>query len=211
MSPTTWTVSLRFAKHADGVLLPFDASNLEAYLAIALKGEHQVSPVTLAMARSSDGQELLAFNDFYIGANSHVSARYELEIGGTKEVHSSSGIIVSTGAGSTGWLQSVYAGAVGVVEALGGIVETPAAGLKLPWDTDHLMYSVREPFPSRATQHSLVHGAFNDKIPLKVTSRMARNGVIFSDGVETDYLEFNSGAELTITTAPRQAHLIVRD
>ena len=44
--------------------------------------------------------------------------------------------------------------------------------------------------------------------PLKVTSRMARNGIIFSDGIESDYLEFNSGAELTITTAPQKAHLI---
>ena len=70
------------------------------------------------------------------------------------------------------------------------------------------MYSVREPFPSRATQCSLVHGSFDDEQPLKVTSRMASNGVIFSDGVEADYLEFNSGAELTITTAPQKAHLI---
>jgi NAD kinase len=195
----------------DGVLLPFDASNLDAHLASALRGDHKIKPVTLAMATSTDGQELLAFNDFFIGAKSHVSARYEIEVGQTREVQSSSGIIVSTGAGSTGWLQSVYAGAVGVVEALGGKVESPARGIRLPWDTDRLMYSVREPFPSRATQCSLVHGAFNNESPLKVTSRMASNGVIFSDGVETDYLEFNSGAELSITTAPQQAHLIVRD
>ena len=71
------------------------------------------------------------------------------------------------------------------------------------------MYSVREPFPSQVTQCSMVHGAFNNELPLKVTSRMASNGVIFSDGVEADYLEFNSGTELTITTAPQKAHLIV--
>jgi len=192
----------------DGVLLPFDASNVNANLAKALRGEHHINPVTLAMARSTDGQELLAFNDFYVGANSHVSARYEIEVGEKQETHSSSGIIISTGAGSTGWLRSVYAGAVGVVEALGGTVTEPEGGLRIPWDANYLMYSVREPFPSRATQCSLVHGSFDDTRPLKVTSRMASNGVIFSDGIESDYLEFNSGAELTITTAPQQAHLI---
>ncbi len=38
---------------------------------------------------------------------------------------------------------------------------------------------------------------------------MATNGIIFSDGVEADYLEFNSGAELTLSTAPTKASLIV--
>jgi len=196
-------------KMFDGMLLPFNVSNVDASLAHALKGEHQLAPVTMALARSSDDQMLLAFNDFFIGATSHVSARYEIEVAGQRETHSSSGIIVSTGAGSTGWLQSVYAGAVGVVEAMGGSVTHPRAGHGLPWDADFLMYSVREPFPSRVTQSSIVHGSFNNDAPLKITSRMANNGFIFSDGVEADYLEFNSGAELTITTAPQKAHLIV--
>ena len=38
---------------------------------------------------------------------------------------------------------------------------------------------------------------------------MANNGVVFSDGVEADYLEFNSGAELTLSTAKNKALLIV--
>ena len=196
-------------KTFDGVLLPFDRSNAAECLASALRGEHEVRDVTMAIARSSDGQSLLAFNDFFIGARSHVSARYEIQVGDRHESHSSSGVIVSTGAGSTGWLQSVYAGAVGVVEALGGVVEPAAVDFRLPWDSKRLMYSVREPFPSRATQCSIVHGAFDDRTPLRLRSRMASNGVIFSDGVESDYLEFNAGTDLTITTAPRKARLIV--
>lgn len=193
----------------DGVLLPFTADNVEEQLNLTLYGPLQVKKVTLAKAELSDGQTLIAFNDFFIGARSHVSARYRIEIGEQSETQSSSGIIVSTGAGSTGWLQSVYAGAAGVVEALGGKVIPPVNGGRLDWDTDQLMYSVREPFPSIATQTSIVHGAFTDQTPLKITSQMASNGIVFSDGVEADYLEFNTGAELTITTAPQRAHLIV--
>ena len=40
---------------------------------------------------------------------------------------------------------------------------------------------------------------------------MPTNGIIFSDGIEADYLEFNSGAELTFSTAPNKASLIVPD
>jgi NAD kinase len=193
----------------DGVLLPFTADSVEQQLYTTLYGSLQAKKVTLAQAELSDGQTLMAFNDFFIGARSHVSARYHIEIGERSETQSSSGIIVSTGAGSTGWLQSVYAGAAGVIEALGGQVTPPANGGRLNWDTDHLVYSVREPFPSIATQTSIVHGVFTDRTPLKITSQMASNGVIFSDGVEADYLEFNSGAEVSLSTAPNKAMLVV--
>jgi hypothetical protein len=167
------------------------------------------SKITLAKAELKNGQSLFAFNDFFIGARSHVSARYKIEIGEREETQSSSGIIVSTGAGSTGWLQSVYAGAAGVVEALGGKVIPPPNGGRLNWESEHLIYSVREPFPSITTQATIVYGDFTNKTPLKVTSHMASNGIIFSDGVEADYLEFNSGAELTLSTAPQKALLVV--
>ena len=191
-----------------GQLLPFTPDTVEHALASALRGEHELAPVTMAEARCA-GQTLLAFNDFFVGAKSHVSARYDIEIGGRRETHSSSGIIVSTGAGSTGWLQSVYAGAVGVVEALGGVVKPPGKRTHLPWDTDKLVFSVREPFPSEVTQCSIVHGAFGQDESLRITSRMATHGIVFSDGVEADYLDFNAGAELSISTAPAKAALIV--
>jgi NAD kinase len=196
----------------DGLLLPFTADTVEQQLYLTLfgsPGDDHVRQVTMARASMSDGQSLLAFNDFFIGANSHVSARYTIEIGGSQENQSSSGIIVSTGAGSTGWLQSVYAGAAGVIEALGGRVVPPPKGGRLAWDAEHLVYSVREPFPSKATQATLVHGTVDRATPLRITSQMPTNGVIFSDGIESDYLEFNSGAELTIETSDTKARLIV--
>jgi hypothetical protein len=38
---------------------------------------------------------------------------------------------------------------------------------------------------------------------------MPENGVIFSDGIESDYLQFNSGIEATITLADKIGHLVV--
>lgn len=194
----------------DGVLLPFQIDNYRPYLKAALHGDIERSNVTLAKATSSDGQQLLAFNDFFIGARSHVSARYEIEVGGQSETQSSSGIIVSTGAGSTGWLQSVYAGAAGIVEALGGKITRPPDNGRLPWDTDQLVYSVREPFPSKVTQCSMVHGRLSANEPLKLTSRMPVNGVIFSDGIEADFLEFTSGTQLVIAPVDKKTILLTQ-
>ena len=193
----------------DGILLPFTVRDFDQALEATLAGAARVSAVTLALATLSDGQTLLAFNDFFIGAASHVSARYTIERSGQEETHSSSGIIVSTGAGSSGWLQSVYAGAAGVIRALGGTVIPPPDHGRLAWDEDHLIFSVREPFPSKTTGTSMVYGTVTREAPLKLVSHMGANGVIFSDGVEGDYLAFNHGATATISLAPRKARLIV--
>lgn len=193
----------------DGLLLPFTVERFGDAFQRTLQGEQPVRPVTMAQARLNDGQSLLAFNDLFIGARSHVSARYEIARGERREVQSSSGIIVSTGAGSTGWLQSVYAGAAAVVTAQGGQVQPPPEYGRLPWDTDHLIYSVREPFPSKATQTALVFGTVDAEHPLTLTSQMADNGVIFSDGMEEDFLAFNAGSTATIGLAPNRAQLVV--
>jgi hypothetical protein len=37
---------------------------------------------------------------------------------------------------------------------------------------------------------------------------MPENGVIFSDGIETDFLQFNSGTEATIHLAAKKGHLV---
>jgi len=38
---------------------------------------------------------------------------------------------------------------------------------------------------------------------------MAENGVIFSDGIENDFLEFNSGTQATISLADKRGYLVI--
>src|SRR5437588_627039 len=83
----------------------------------AVHGVFRLRNVSMARAQLNDGQTLYAVNDLFIGQRTHVSARYRLSFQDRGEDHSSSGIIVSTGAGSTGWLRSVLTGAAGIVEA----------------------------------------------------------------------------------------------
>lgn len=80
---------------------------------------------------------------------------------------------------------------------------------KLKWDSDYLYFSVREPFPSKTSKTNIVFGKITKGTPLKVLSQMSENGVIFSDGIESDYLQFNSGLEAKITVAEKKGHLVV--
>jgi hypothetical protein len=192
----------------EGVLLPFTTRTLGAALSRTLYQAPVISPITMAQASMNDGQTLLPFNDLIIGARSHVSARYRLQAGKQGEDQSSSGIIISTGAGSTGWLKSVYAGAAKVIEALGGEVHPPSNGGQFPWDAEQLIYAVREPWPSKSTGANLVYGVITRDQPLVITSHMAENGVIFSDGIENDYLAFNAGRAATIRIADKKVNLV---
>jgi hypothetical protein len=193
----------------EGVPLPFSPGDARDRLATAIYGEPRLQRITMAQASLNDGQRLLAFNDFFVGVRSHVSARYHLTHGEQSGEHSSSGILISTGAGSTGWLRSVHAGAGRIVEGLGGTVAPPPRGGRSAWDEDRLVYAVREPWPSKTTGAALVYGVITRERPLVVASHMAENGVIFSDGVEADYLSFTSGLTATIAIADRHATLIM--
>ncbi|NIP73680.1 MAG: hypothetical protein GWO16_11915 [Gammaproteobacteria bacterium] len=192
----------------EGVLLPYAARDTESAMSRTLAGEVRFREVTMAEARLNDGQKLVAFNDLFVGARSHVSARYRLVHGQDTEEQSSSGIIVSTGAGSTGWLKSVYAGAAAVSRAMGGHVDAPRDGGRFSWEADHLVYAVREPWPSKSSGTTKVYGRITPDAPLLLDSHMPGHGVIFSDGVEADYLPFNAGTRATITLADRKARLV---
>jgi NAD kinase len=103
----------------DGVLLPFNAQSSAKALRQTIEGKARIRTVTMALAKLNDGQHLLAFNDLFIGVRSHVSARYRITVGKQTERQSSSGILVSTGAGSTGWMSSVYNMAAGIGRYVG--------------------------------------------------------------------------------------------
>ena len=85
----------------------------------------------------------------------------------------------------------------------------PVIGPEFAWDANHLYFTVREPFPTRTTGASLVFGQVAQETPLMIESQMAENGVIFSDGIEKDFLEFNSGTRAVVAVAERKGLLVV--
>ena len=213
----------------DGKLLPFGVNDLKKLMPEVIVRKRPARAVTMAKATLNNGQTLYGVNDLFIGPKTHCSARYLIRSGEMSETQSSSGVIVSTGMGSSGWLKSLLTGAAAINESAGSALTGPVtADLFAPsgkktsankkvqvhvrtefaWDANYLFYTVREPFPTRTTGASLVFGSVTPEMPLILESQMAENGVVFSDGIEKDFLEFNSGTQAVIDIAERKGVLI---
>lgn len=190
----------------DGILLPFSKTTFEQGLISVFENKFRCTQVTMAQATTHDGQKLLAFNDLFIGPASHTSARYKICYGRQSENQSSSGLIVSTGAGSTGWLSSV----VNMSNGVHSIFQPKSQKIKLKmnWDEERLAFVVREPFLSKHSQINLTAGFITQEQTLQLESHMPFNGVIFSDGVESDFLHFNAGCKLEISIAKQRAEIV---
>ncbi len=190
----------------DGVLLPFDISDFISGVDNVMSDKYESKTMRFAEAKLNDGQRLLAFNDLFIGAASHVSARYKISFNQNIEEHSSSGLIISTPAGSTGWLSSIFNMAYGVTSMFEKNLKPKRPKLK----DNELLFAVREPFQSIRTQIGITSGIIKNQNTLTIESLMPTNGIIFSDGIETDFLKFNSGSIATIGIAPETARIVVK-
>jgi len=192
----------------DGVLLPFRTDEARSAVRAVLQGKAPYREVTMAEAELADGQRLLAFNELFIGNRTHISARYRLSVAGKSEPQSSSGVLVCTGAGSTGWLSSIFNMASGVASVFGAKRDNKT--IRLKWEDPRLVYVVREPFVSKSSAANLVAGMLEPGGEIAIESDMPNSGVIFSDGVEADALEFNAGAVARIRAAEGKAKLVMK-
>ncbi len=66
----------------------------------------------------------------------------------------------------------------------------------------------REPWPSKTSRADITFGKVTSDKPLVLVSHMPENGVIFSDGIESDFLHFNSGTEATISLADKKGYIV---
>ena len=149
---------------------------------------------TMVRARLGDGQTLLALNEIFVGHRTHQSARYQLAFGGRSERHSSSGLIVATGTGATGWAKSISHDRQG------------APALPGPLDAE-LTFLVREAWASVTTGDSLVGGRIAPGEELLVTSEMNEGGTVFGDGIEADRLELPFGQTVELGRAEQSMRL----
>jgi NAD kinase len=146
-------------------------------------------------ASVDDGQVLRALNEIYIGHPSHQSARYRLSIpDGTTERQSSSGLLVGTGTGSTGWCRSVA-------------LERHSS-IRLPDpEAPALCWFVREAWPSPATGTTLTEGLLGPDQHVAITAES--DLVLFGDGIEHDAVPLTWGQQATVRLARHTLNLIV--
>ena len=178
-----------------GVLTPHDPASAADLLAAIGRGQAAVEARTMVAARTDDGQQLVALNDVYVGDVGHQSARYEISTpDGATEVQSSSGIIVGTGTGSTGWLRSL-ARDRGLDDLLPGAT------------TPELAWFVREAWPSpfTSTEHTAGYLPGSDVLEVTVHSESL---VIFGDGIEADRVVVSHGQRVEVGVAERRLQLV---
>lgn len=190
-----------------GVLLKFHVADFPSQLKRLETNREELSYITMAEAKLNDSQDIRGVNDLFVGDKGHQSSRYTLEFKGRNENQSSSGIIISTGAGSTGWYRSVITGAIKMVR--GDRAKPRENDYKFDWDADYIRFSVREPWPGDRWGADIIHGTIYRGEYLTIESKMPEDGRIFSDGIQEDYLDFNSGTIAKIGVSDKKVNLLV--
>jgi hypothetical protein len=178
-----------------GVLVRHAPEAAADLLADVAAGRAALDRRTMVEARADDCQRVLALNEVFVGHASHQSARYLLEVGGAAERQSSSGLIVATGTGATGWAASIN--------------RERATPLELPEPARRaLAWFVREAWPSRATGTELTAGLLEPPAALTVTCELGEGAVVFGDGIESDRIRPDWGQRITVGVAEASLALV---
>ncbi len=179
-----------------GVLVPHAPPAAPDLLRDVAAGRGRLEQRTMVSAALDDGQSLTALNEIFVGHVSHQSARYQLSLGAAEERQSSSGLIIATGTGATGWAASLH------LERQSSLV-MPAP------EERRLAFFVREPWPSVATGTTLTEGSLAGSEHLLIRSELSDGGVMFGDGIESDRLTVGWGQQVTVGVADRVLKLVV--
>ncbi len=173
-----------------GVLVRHAASEVGALL----RATDRVEERTMVEARLDDGQRLVALNEVFVGHPSHQTARYTLRTAnGAEEAQASSGVLVATGTGATGWCRSV------------SLERHSELALPAPGE-QRLAWFVREAWPSPATGAGLTEG---DLVDGELTLTVASDRLVaFGDGVESDALTLTWGQTVRIGRAGTVLRLV---
>ncbi|WP_203667862.1 NAD(+)/NADH kinase [Cellulomonas pakistanensis] len=179
-----------------GVLVRHRAAAVPAVLAAVVAGRARVEQRALVRARLDDGTRLDALNEVFVGHRSHQSARYRLRVpGGAVERQSSSGLVVATGTGATGWAASLARGRADAPPL-------PAPGAPV------LAWFVREAWPSPTTGAGLTAGLLEPGAGLEIAVE-SDELVVFGDGLEADRLTATWGQSVTLDVSERRLHLVL--
>jgi len=178
-----------------GVLVRHGAQEAGELIAAVIAGRASLDSRAMVQGTLDDGQRIVALNELYVGDDGHQSSRYVISVpGGASERQSSSGIIVTTGTGSTGWAASIAS-------------DRELQGLLPPAGSTVLGWYIREAWPSRSTGRTLTAGTLLETESLEFIVE-SDSLVTFGDGIEDDHLTIGWGQRLRVGVSDRRLNLV---
>ncbi|MCE1174984.1 MAG: hypothetical protein LWW77_10310 [Propionibacteriales bacterium] len=179
-----------------GVLVHPRTEGLAQLLIDVVAGRVGMQERAMVRASVDDGEVLDALNDIYLGDIGHQSSRYRLQLmDGRSESQSSSGLVVASGTGATGWAASIARERVDVT-------------VPLPHqESAELAWFVREAWPSPFSGTSLTAGGLSVGEELEVVVQ-SDSLVAFGDGMEVDRLRPGWGQTVRLAVSPKRLSLV---
>lgn len=177
-------------KNKEGFFTEADKRNFEEKLGKILNHRVEIKKLPRLEAYIN-GKKIgaLALNEFYIGPRKgYHGAKYIIQINGKKERHKSSGILVTTPAGSYAWAKAAYRNI-------------------MPLDSKNFQFVAREPYEGKVFRnYRLKHGILKKGGKIKIISKML-DGVIVADSVGKEY-SFRNDSKATVKLSRKGLNLL---
>ncbi len=175
-------------KKSEGILCYASRHDLKGKIDKILDNKFSVKNLTRAnVFFVNTKKSYTGLNEIYVGSlKSYHIARYVLNYSGIEEEQKSSGIIISTGTGSTAWYGS-----------------TRKERFNL--EDKELRFVVREPYFGRLSKFRIIDGKIGENKKIHIKSKMT-GGIVAVDSMTE--IPFNYGEEIEISISKKPLRLI---
>jgi len=171
--------------HKEGFFMQTNRYNFEKHLKKLLKGEQHIKQLTRLETRINNKKiKDLALNDVYIGRiKAYLLSRYWIKIGKRQEKQKSSGVIVSTAAGSHAWLRST-------------------GGELMQIESRKMQYIIREPYIGALIKPKMLKG-----ITKTIIIKTFLESTVVIDSLSKEY-KIRKGDKVEVRAAKKPINII---
>ncbi len=177
-------------KDKEGFFMKSNRADFEGKLNRIISGRAEIKKLPRLEAHiNSRRVGTLALNEFFIGQKrAYNAAKYAIQLGGKKEMQKSSGVLVTTPAGSYAWAKS-------------------CCSRTMPLNSKDYQFVVREPYEGTLFKnYRLKHGTLRKSDKIAIISQML-GGVLVADSVSREY-NLKCGDKITVRLSSQPLSII---